>query len=228
MMTRRGAQCGLAIGALAVLAGPVEAFPSSFTAKGEGQTFQAGKPERPVATTVNYQGGRIRFEMAAPVNAQGGPQFNIILAREGDRTVILLNPAEKTAMKMDTRTAGGEGGQAFDFTTHFQVKEYATTFRSRSKVIGREAIAGEPCTIREHRGKDGHIKVWLSDRHEVPFRITLLDQEKAAYTWTMKQFTPGSTLPASAFAVPAGYETVDLSEMMKGLNEAEKHPAKGR
>jgi hypothetical protein len=210
------------------MAAPVQAIPNAFTAKGEGQTFQGGKPDRPMATTIHYAGGKLRIEMAAPVSAEGGPQFNVILAQEGVKAVTLLNPAEKTAMKMDLRAAGSAGDQSLDFTTHFQVRDYATTFRARSKVIGHEVVAGEPCTVREQRGKDGHVKVWLSDRHEVPFRVTYLDRNKAAYTWTMKQFTPGSTLPASAFSVPAGYETVDLSEMMDGLNEAAKHPPKGR
>ncbi|MEB3328913.1 MAG: DUF4412 domain-containing protein, partial [Candidatus Sericytochromatia bacterium] len=214
--------------ALSCSAGAVQAVPQAFTAKGEGQTFQAGKPERPMATTIHYAGGKLRIEMAGPVGAQGGPQFNIILAQEGVRAVTLLNPAEKTAMKMDLRAAGAAGDQSLDFTAHFQVRDYATTFRARSKVVGRETIAGEPCTVREQRGKDGHVKVWLSDRYEVPFRLTYLDRGKAAYTWTMKQFTPGMTLPASAFSVPAGFETVDLSEMMEGLNEAAKHPPRPR
>lgn len=208
-------------GALTIFPAPSAlAIPSSFTAVGEAETWNQGKAERPVPNTLHYQGGRIRLEMAAPINAEGVSPFNVVLAQEGGKVITLLNPAEKQAMKLEMSSLNEFAeNRSLQKISQFQIKDFTTTFVGQSKVVGQAAIAGEKCTIREQRNKQGHFKVWLSNRYQLPFRFIYLENDQPAFAWTVKKFTPASNLGPSSFAIPPGYETVDLSEMLNGLDD---------
>jgi hypothetical protein len=86
-------------------------------------------------------------------------------------------------------------------------------------------IAGEPCTILEQNGKEGHFRLWLSDRYEVPLKFVYFEGKKPAFDYEVSRFTPSSSLPESAFVVPRGYEMTDLAEALKGteINIRNKH-----
>jgi hypothetical protein len=205
-----------------------QAVPNSFTAVGEAETWTQGKAERPVPNTLYYQAGRIRLEMAAPVSAEGVTPFNVVLAKEGGKTITLLNPAEKQAMKLEISSLNDLAeNRSLQRISQFQIKEFTTTFTAQSKVIGQETIAGEACTVREQRDKQGHVKVWLSNRYQLPFRFLYLENNKPAFAWTVKRFTPSSNLGPASFSVPTGYEVVDLSEMLNGMENTVK-PAPAR
>ncbi|MEB3196276.1 MAG: DUF4412 domain-containing protein [Candidatus Sericytochromatia bacterium] len=216
----------LSAACVAVSSLPAWAIPTAFKAIGEAQTWdQARAASKPVANTLYYQGGRIRLEMAAPVSAEGVAPFNVVLASEGGRTVILLNPADKQAMKMEMASLDEMAeNRSLQQLSQFRLRDFSTTFKARSRAIGSETIAGEPCTIREQHDKSGHVRIWVSERLAIPFKFVYLEKSKPMFAWTVKQFTPSSNLPASAFNVPGGYETVDLTEMMKGLDDAHPQP----
>lgn len=222
--TFRTALAATAIGAgitFAPLA--AEAVPTSFTAVGEAQTYDAGRATT-VPNTLHFQRGKIRLEMAAPVSAEGVAPFNVVLAQEGGKTITLLNPKEKQAMKLEVSTLDELAeNRSLQKISQFKLSEFATTFKGQSKAIGHENVAGEACTIREYKGKDGHFKMWLSDKHEIPFKFVYFEKAKPAFAWTVTRFTATSSLPASSFAVPAGYETTDLSEMLNGIDLDVKH-----
>lgn len=199
------------------------AVPASFTAVGEAQTFDNGHATA-VPNTLYYQRGKIRLEMAAPVSAEGVAPFNVVLAQEGGRTITLLNAKERQAMKLEISTLDELAeNKSLQKISQFKLSEFATTFKGQSKAIGRESVAGEPCTIREYKGKDGHFKMWLSDRHDVPLRFKYFEGGKPTFAWAVTKFTASANLPASSFVVPAGYETTDLSEMLKGVDLDIKH-----
>lgn len=216
-------------GALSLVFAPdAHATPNAFTAVGEAETWTQGKAERPVPNTLYYQGGRIRLEMAAPVSAEGVTPFNVVLAQEGGKVITLLNPAEKQAMKLQISSLNELAeNRSLQRISQFQIKEFTTTFVAQSKVVGQASIAGEACTIREQRNKQGHVKVWLSNRYQLPFRFVYLESNRPAFAWTMKRFTPSSNLGPASFTVPPGYETVDLSEMLNGMEDDIK-PAPAR
>ncbi len=220
----RTAFAAAAIGAgIAFAPLPAEAVPSSFTAVGEAQTWDAGRPTT-VPNTLHYQRGKIRLEMAAPVSADGVAPFNVVLAREGGKTITLLNPKEKQAMKLEVSTLDELAeNRSLQKISQFKLSEFATTFKGQSKAIGHETIAGEACTVREYKGKDGHFKMWLADKHEIPFKFVYFEKGKPTFQWAVSRFTTTSSLPASSFNIPAGYETTDLSEMLKGVELDVKH-----
>lgn len=202
---------------------PAEAAPTTFTAVGEAQTWDGGRSTT-VPNTLHYQRGKIRLEMAAPVSAEGVAPFNVVLAQEGGKTITLLNPKEKQAMKLEVSTLDELAeNRSLQKISQFKLSEFATTFKGQSKAIGHENIAGEACTVREYKGKDGHFKMWLANKHEVPFKFVYFEKGKPAFQWAVTRFTATSSLPASSFAVPAGYETTDLSEMLKGVELDVKH-----
>ena len=206
-----------------LVASPALAVPTSFTAVGEAQTWDHGKSTT-VPNTLYYQRGKIRLEMAAPVSAEGVAPFNVVLAQEGGKTITLLNPKEKQAMKLEISNLDELAeNQSLQKISQFKLSEFATTFKNQSTASGHETVAGEPCTIREHKGKDGHFKMWLADSHQIPFKFVYFDKGKPAFAWQVNRFTASASLPASSFAVPAGYETTDLSEMLKGVDLDVKH-----
>ena len=222
--TIRTAFAATALGAgIAFAPLPAEAVPTSFTAVGEAQTYDGGRATT-VPNTLHFQRGKIRLEMSAPVSAEGVAPFNVVLAQEGGKTITLLNPKEKQAMKLEVSTLDELAeNRSLQKISQFKLSEFATTFKGQSKAIGHENVAGERCTIREYKGKDGHFKMWLSDKHEIPFKFVYFEKAKPAFQWTVTRFTAVSSLPASSFVVPAGYETTDLSEMLKGVDLDIKH-----
>lgn len=202
---------------------PADAVPATFTAVGEAQTWDGGRATT-VPNTLHFQRGKIRLEMAAPVSAEGMAPFNVVLAQEGGKTITLLNPREKQAMKLEVSTLDQFAeNRSLQKISQFKLSEFATTFKGQSKAIGKESIAGEACTIREYKGTDGHFKMWLSDRHAIPFKFVYFEKGKPAFQWVVKRFTVASNLPASSFVVPAGYEVTDLAEMLKGVDLDVKH-----
>lgn len=227
-MTTRFTSFGLACALSLAFTLDAGATPRAFTAVGEAQTWTQGKAESVVPNTLHYQGGRIRLEMSAPISAEGVSPFNVVLAQEGGRVITMLNPAEKQAMKLEISSLNEFAeNRSLQRISQFKIKEFTTTFVAQSKVVGQEAVAGEACTVREQRNKQGHVKVWLSKRYDLPFKFVYLEKNRPAFAWTMKRFTPSSNLGPAAFAVPPGYETIDLSEMLNGL-EVEPKPPQAR
>lgn len=221
----RTALAATALGAgLAFAPTPADAaVPHAFTAAGEARSWDGGKVTT-VPNTLYFQRGKIRLEMAAPVSAEGVAPFNVVLAQEGGKTITLLNPKEKQAMKLEMSTLDELGGNpALQKLSQGKITDFAATFKGKSKAVGKETVAGEPCTIREYTGKDvkardgGNLKVWIADRHDLPLKFAYTEHGKPVFQWTTMRFKATSTLPAASFAVPAGYETTDLSEMLKGV-----------
>lgn len=206
------------VGAGITFAAPASAaVPASFTANGEAVSYDNGKAT-PLRNTMHYQRGKIRLEMDAPVSAEGVQPFNVVLAQEGGKTITLLNPKEKQAMKLEVSTLDELAeNRALQKISQFKLSEFATTFGGNYKVVGHEAVAGEACTIREYNGKDGHFKMWLADKHQIPFKFIYLEKGRPMFAYNVTRFQTSSSLPASSFVVPSGYELTDLSEMLKGV-----------
>lgn len=196
---------------------PAEAVPQQFTSKGEAVSYQNGKATK-VPNTLFFNKGQIRLEMASPVSADGQTAFSVVLAQDGGSSITLLNPQAKQAMKLDaTSLQAVTDNPSLQKISSFKLSEFAKTFRAQSKKVGTEKVAGEPTTVFEQKGKDGHFRLWLSDRHDIPLRFTYFEAGKPAFSYEVKQLTLAVKLPAASFVVPQGYEVTDLAQMLEGL-----------
>ncbi|MDB5097213.1 MAG: hypothetical protein JWM80_1634 [Cyanobacteria bacterium RYN_339] len=210
----------LAAGAVATglaFAAPAFAAPASFTSKGVATSTQGGKTTT-VPNTLYYQNGKIRLEMAKPISTDGDTAFSIVLAQEGGSTITLLNTQQKQAMKLTASSLEEvTENKSLQKISNFKLSEFGKTFRTQSRKVGAETVAGQACSILDHKGKDGQFRMWLSDKYDIPMKFTYFEGGKPAFTYAVTQFTPSSSLPASSFSVPAGYEMTDISDMLKGL-----------
>lgn len=192
------------------------AAPTAFTSKGVATSYQQGQ-KTAVPNTLYYDRGRIRLEMSQPVSADGSAAFSIVLAREGGDTITMLNPKEKQAMKLEAKSLEAvSDNPSLQKISQFKLSEFGKTFRAKGKSIGKEPIAGHPCTILEQKGKDGHFKLWLSDKHDVPLKFVYFEGGKPAFDYHVSQLTLSANLPDSAYVVPKGYEVTDLAQMLNG------------
>lgn len=208
---------------VAFVAPALAAAPAQFTAKGEAVSYTHGKATN-VPNTLYYQNGQIRLEMATPVSADGATAFSVVIAEEGGKSITLLNPQQKQAMKLDAATLNSViDNPSLQKISSFRLSEFGRTFRAHSKTVGHETVAGHPATILEQKGRDGHFRLWLSDRHEIPLRFTYFEAGKPAFSYSVKQLTLASRLPAASFLVPRGYEVTDLAEMLKGMEGLDQH-----
>lgn len=206
--------CGVGLASPA----PADAVPRMFTSTGDAVSYQDGKAMH-VPNTLYYQNGKIRLEMAAPVSADGTSPFSIVLAQDGGKSITLLNAKDKQAMKLEASSLQEvTENKSLQKISTFKLSEFGKTFRAQGKALGKESVAGEACTILEHKGKDGHFKMWLSDHHDLPMKFTYFDKGKPAFSYEVSHLVLSANLPASAFQVPAGYEMTDLSELLKGMD----------
>jgi outer membrane lipoprotein-sorting protein len=211
------ALAGATAASLAFAYPALAAAPSAFTSKGVATSTQGGKTTT-VPNTLYYQGGKIRLEMAKPVSTDGETAFSVVLAQEGGKTITLLNPQQKQAMKLTASSLEEvTENRSLQKISSFRLSEFGHTFRSQSRKVGAETVAGQACSILDHKGKDGQFRMWLSDKYDIPMKFTYFEGGKPAFTYTVTQFTPSSSLPASSFTVPAGYQMTDISDMLKGL-----------
>lgn len=211
-----------AVAAIVTIASPALAAPSHFTAKGEAVSYTKGKATR-VPNTLFYQQGRIRLEMASPVSADGATAFSVVIAQEGGKSITLLNPQQKQAMKLDAASLESfTENPSIQKISSFKLSEFGRTFRASAKRVGTETVAGHAATVYEQKGKDGHFKLSLSDQHDIPLRFTYMEAGKPAFTYAVTQLQLRSNLPAASFLVPKGYEVTDLAEMLKGMEGLEQ------
>jgi hypothetical protein len=191
------------------------AAPPEFTMKGVAKSYNQGKVIT-VPNTLTYDHGRVRLDMAQPVSADGASSFSVVIAREGGDTITMLSPKDKQAMKLDAASVEAlSDNAALQKISTFRLSEFGKTFRSKGKKVGTATIAGEACTILEQNGKEGHFRMWLSNRYDLPFKFVYFEAKKPAFEYQVTTFTPRATLPDSAYVVPKGYEVTDLAEALK-------------
>ena len=209
----------VAVGTGLAITMPAQAAPAQFTSKGVATSYQDGKAVQ-VPNTLYYNNGRIRLEMAPPATGDGTTAFSVVIAQEGGQSITLLNPTAKQAMKLDASSLQAvTDNPSLQKISTFKLAEFGKTFRAQSKKVGSETVAGQACTVLEQKGKDGHFRLWLSDKHEVPLKFVYFEAGKPAFNYQVSQFTLSANLPASSFTVPGGYEVTDLAEMLQGMEQ---------
>lgn len=207
----------LALGAgLAVSQPAFAAVPAEFTSKGIATAYSDGKAAR-IPNTLYYSHGRIRLEMQPPDAGEAGSVFSVVLARDGGDTITMLNPTEKQAMSIPaTSVEAVTENPALQKISTFKLSEFGATFRTQGKKVGTGAVAGEPCTIMEQTGKNGHFKLWLSDKYEIPLKFVYFEGDHPAFGYEVMAFAPKSYAGEGAFSVPGNYQTMDLNGLVRG------------
>lgn len=206
----------VAVGAGLTFAEPALAVPAAFTSQGVATSYQDGQATK-IPNTLHYNRGRIRLEMVAPKSENSSAAFPVVLAKEGGDVITLLNQQEKQAMRIPASTLDEvTNNPSLQKISHFKMNEFGATFRSQSRKVGAEPVAGEPCTVLEQKGKDGHFRMWVSDKHEIPLKFVYFEGGKPSFDYEVTQFSATAKLSESDFAVPSGYQTIDLAEMLKG------------
>ena len=209
--------------ALAYAPAALAAAPAAFTSVGVATSTQDGKTVQ-VPNTLYYDHGKIRLDMAKPVSPDGEAAFSVVLAQEGGHTITMLNPEQKQAMRLEASSLEQvTENKSLQKISNFRLSEFGKTFRAQSKKVGNETVAGQACTILDHKGKDGQFRMWLSDKYDIPLKFNYYDRGKPAFSYTVTQFSPSCNLAASKFNVPSNYEMTDVANMLKGLEQQTHH-----
>jgi hypothetical protein len=194
--------------------------PAEFTSIGVAHSFQDGQTAE-IPNTLHYSHGRVRLEMKPPAVASDQTVFPIVLAHDGGDVITVLNPGEKQAMAINASTIEQvTSNPALQKISNFKLNDVGKTFRSASKKVGAEAIAGQPCTVFDQQSAGGRFRMWLSDKFDIPLKFAYFEgakgSEKLAFDYEVLRFQPKSAVADSAYEVPGNYTLIDLSEMTRG------------
>lgn len=141
---------------------------------------------------------------------------NVISYFDGDtNTVIIYNPAQKTAMKMSAGEAEEQNAVSdtpIDYTSDIDetnVKELETV-----------VYEGVKCRLVEVSEKESNTvtKMWIREDYGIPMRIESTDPTGEKFVMEYKNLKVGS-IAADVFQLPAGVEVTDMSEMLNQLQQ---------
>lgn len=158
---------------------------------------------------VWMQGKKMKTE-----SAMGGQ--NVISFFDGDaNTVVIYNPAEKTAMKMSAGQAEEQNAIAetpVDYTSEID----KTSLKELETVV----YEGVKCRVVEVGDKESKAvtKMWIREDYGFPMRIESTDPTGEKFVMEYKNMKIGS-IAADVFQLPAGVQVTDMSEMMKQMQQ---------
>jgi hypothetical protein len=199
----------------AVVALPAWATPTHFTANGTATTYSEGHTEK-VPNTLYFNNGKIRLEMAPPLSGDSGSAFSVVLAHEGGTSIVMLNPHTHQAMRLSASSLQSiSDNPALQKIASFRLSEFGGAFKAQSHKVGSETIAGQACTVYDHKDKHGHLQLCLGNQTDLPMRFTYYTGAKPAFSYQMDHLSLSNALPASSFQVPGGYQMTDLTEMLR-------------
>ncbi|MDD2706446.1 MAG: DUF4412 domain-containing protein [Verrucomicrobiae bacterium] len=163
-----------------------------------------------MATKICMDGDRMRAEMAAQ-----GEQM-VFIRRKDEKKIYQLLPAKKICMVMAYEEPSG------------QQQPEKTLYEKDAKweKLGAETVESVSCDKYRVTAKDASLLLWVRQDNKLPMRMATEDG-KVQVDWT--EFKPGPQ-PEEMFAVPAGYQKLDMGNMgaLKNLMRADKMPAGGK
>ena len=202
-MIRRLAFCRIAFLLIVLAALPLLAqVPSSFSSD-----MKFASPKGISGTgKLYFAGQRVRMEMTAQGNT------SIMISDQSRKIAYVVMPQQKMYMEMSTDRPGAQRGpdwQAYDATNPCKTMQDTTCER-----IGTEAVDGRMCNKWKFTstGKNGNSSrtVWIDQNTGIPIKTLVSDG-------TMMELTNIKVGPQSAglFEVPAGYQKMDMGNMMR-------------
>ena len=199
-MIRRFAFCGIAL-LLIILAGlPLLAqVPSSFSSD-----IKFASPRGMSGTgKLYFAGQKVRMEM----NAQG--HNSIMISDQSLKIAYVVMPQQRMYMEMSTDRPGpqqrGPNWQAYDAAT--PCKTLPDTICEK---IGTEVVDGRLCNKWKFTGSNSSRTVWIDQKNGIPIKSLMSD----GTTMELTNIKEGPQ-SASLFEVPAGYQKMDMGNMMR-------------
>ncbi|WP_421072288.1 LolA family protein [Pelotomaculum propionicicum] len=204
--------------------GGQQANQSQQTAKTESITDIFAKGEKIDGMSYDYSVTASDMSMNGKVWMQGKKMKtestmggeNVVSFFDGDtNTVIIYNPAEKTAMKMSA-------GQAEEQNAISDTPVDYTSGIDKTSIKELETVVyeGVKCRVVEVTEKDSKTvtKMWLREDYGIPMRIESTDPTGGKFVMEYKNMKIGS-IAADVFQLPAGVQVTDMSEMMKQMQQ---------
>ena len=149
--------------------------------------------------------GKMRTEMKTD-----GQEFVMIEMGDEKGTIYTIMPEQKTAMKQSSKALAKSSEQ--------KSEDPGSTPSADLKVVdlGEETVDGVAARkLRMIVGKEGDALGWFDKTTGAPLRMeSLADGEKTTIEWKNRKTGPQD---AELFAVPKGYEVMDMEEMMKKM-----------
>lgn len=199
IVIRRSAYCGVAL-LLIILAGlPLLAqVPSSFSSD-----MKFASPKGTSGTgKLYFAGQKVRMEMIA----QG--HNSIMISDRSLKIAYIVMPQQKMYMEMSTDRPGPQRGpnwQAYDAASPCK-----TLSNTTCEKIGTEVVDGRMCNKWKFTGSSSSSTVWIDQKNGIPIRTLTSD----GTTMELTNIKEGPQ-SASLFEVPAGYQKMDMGNMMR-------------
>jgi outer membrane lipoprotein-sorting protein len=196
---RRFAFCGIAL-LLIIMAGlPLLAqVPSSFSSD-----MRFASPKGMSGTgKLYFAGQKVRMEM----NAQG--HNSIMISDQSRKIAYVVMPQQKMYMEMSTDKPGPQRGpdwQAYDAANPCRSLRDTTCEK-----IGTEVVDGRMCNKWKFAGSSSSRTVWIDQKNGIPIKSLMSD----GTTMELTNIKEGPQ-SASLFEVPAGYQKMDMGNMMR-------------
>jgi hypothetical protein len=187
---------------------------------------EAGKP--PHAITYDVKGSKMRFDAPAEAGPAGG---GYVIFDGANKKMTSVSDAKKTAFVMDMNGMGGPAGMA-----NPAIAQAAQKKPTIDKTGKTDTVAGYSCDIwkvTEDNGDKGELCVakgitfpmmgrqasgWMSSLDDYfPLRAVMSDPSGKEKNRMEVTKIEKKSFDDSKFEVPAGYQTMNMGDMMKGL-----------
>lgn len=157
-----------------------------------------------------FAGDKVRMEMSAM-----GHQ-SVIITDMPHKLAYVVMPEQHMYMQMSMEAQGAHKGP--DWHMYNAANPCANIPNTTCQKIGTETVNGRMCTKWKFAGHDAGTNrtVWI-DQTGMPIK-TVADDGTAVEITDIK---PGPQSP-SLFEVPAGYQKLDMGNMMKGSSQMPK------
>lgn len=197
IVIRRFAFCGTALLLIALAGLPLLAqVPSPFSSD-----MKFASPKGMSGTgRLYFAGQKVRMEM----NAQG--HDSIMISDRSLKIAYLVMPQQKMYMEMSTdRPQHGPNWQAYDAASPCKTLSDTTCEK-----IGTEVVDGRMCNKWKFNSSSSSHTVWIDQKNGIPIRSLMSD----GTTMELTNIKEGPQ-SASLFEVPAGYQKMDMGNMMR-------------
>lgn len=149
------------------------------------------------------------------MDMQGGPHGGaIMITNFTSKTTDTLMPEQHMYMEFNAsdamaRRAGTPGIKPLRDPSNPCASEEGMTCKN----LGVEQVDGRTCDHWQMTSKDGKVtNVWIDQKIHFPIKSVSQDS-----SWTLTNIKEGEPA-ASLFEIPAGYQKMDLGNMMQGMH----------
>jgi hypothetical protein len=177
------------------------------SSRSEGQRQMNGKM---------YVGqGAMRMDMQGE-----GPRQAVMITHFATQTTDMLMPQQHMYMEFKAdENRMHRGPNTSDMHPFDPGNPCASQPDLTCKKIGSETVNGRTCDHWQLTHKDGSVSnVWIDQKLHFPIRSATEDS-----TWNLTNIKEGDPA-ASLFEIPAGYQKMDMSNMMRGMPQGGMPP----